>query len=289
VTVANYDYIIVGAGSAGCVLANRLTENGRKRVLLIEAGAKDHFWTRIPLGYGKLIDHPGANWRYRSEPEESTGMREIPIPRGKLLGGSSAINGLVFVRGQRIDYDTWKDRGATGWGFDDVLPVFKRMENYDRGDETLRGRDGPLRVREAVDQSPLYDAIFEAGRELGLPDNDDYNGRDQEGVVRTQTTIYNGKRMSTAVCYLKPALDRPNLEVITEALVTQLVMDGKRCVGVKYRRGVKVHEAHSALTHHNCLNSLASVSPRCCRNLASPCGTTFPALGKIYATTPLHA
>ncbi len=244
---SQYDYIIVGAGSAGCVLANRLTENGRKNVLLIEAGPKDHFWTRIPLGYGKLIDHPAANWRYRSEPEESTGMRQIPIPRGRVLGGSSAINGLVFVRGQRIDYDTWLERGATGWGFDDVLPVFKRMENYDRGDDELRGRTGPLFVREAVDQSPLYDALVAAGREIGLPDNDDYNGVDQEGVVRTQTTIHRGRRMSAAVCYLKPAMKRANLHVVTDALATGLIMEGKRCVGVRYRHGGKNREARSAI------------------------------------------
>ena len=227
-----YDYVIIGAGSAGCVLANRLSASGKHTVLLLEAGEKDHFWTRIPLGYGKLIDHPTANWRYRSEPEAYTGNREIPIPRGRLLGGSSAINGLVFVRGQRVDYDGWRERGVTGWGYDDVLPVFQRMENFDRGDNALRGRDGPLRVREAVDQSPLYDALLAAGEELGMPHNPDYNGSSQEGVVRTQTTIFNGRRMSAAVTYLKPAKDRTNLDIETGAMARKLNFQGKRCVGV---------------------------------------------------------
>jgi choline dehydrogenase len=253
-----YDYVIVGAGSAGCVLANRLSESGRHRVLLIEAGPKDHFWTRIPLGYGKLIDDPAANWRYRSEPEESTGMRQIPIPRGRLLGGSSAINGLVFVRGQRIDYDTWKDRGADGWGFDDVLPVFKRMEDFDRGDDALRGRGGPLRVREATDQSRLYDAIFAAGEETGLPRNPDYNGISQEGVVRTQTTIFNGRRMSTAVCYLKPAMKRGNLDVVTGAMADKLIVRNRRCVGVGYTAKGQIFEARANIETILCGGSINS-------------------------------
>ncbi|MEZ5741267.1 MAG: GMC family oxidoreductase N-terminal domain-containing protein [Burkholderiaceae bacterium] len=231
-----YDYIIIGAGSAGCVLANRLSASGRHRVLLLEAGARDHFWTRIPLGFGKLIDHPSANWRYRSEPEPNTAMREIPVPRGRLLGGSSAINGLVFVRGQRLDYDGWRDQGAPGWGFDELLPVFRKMENFDRGDPALRGREGPLRVRETTDQSPLYDALFAAGEEIGLPVNPDYNGISQEGVVRTQATIHNGRRMSTAVCYLKPAMSRDNLVVVTLAVAQRLLFDGRRCTGVEYLR-----------------------------------------------------
>lgn len=244
---AQYDYIIVGAGSAGCVLANRLTTSGRYRVLLVEAGARDHFWTRIPLGFGKLIDHPSANWRYRSEPEEYTGMRQIPVPRGRLLGGSSAINGLVFVRGQPIDYNTWRDRGATGWGYDDLLPVFTKLEDSELGQFPMRGRDGPLRVREAVDQSPLYEAIFAAGTELGLPQNVDYNGSSQEGVVRTQATIFNGRRMSGAVCYLKPAMRRPNLQVITDTTVSKLIFENKRCVGIAYEANGKTIEAKASV------------------------------------------
>lgn len=229
-----YDYIIIGAGSAGCVLANRLSASGKHRVLLLEAGPKDSFWTRIPIGYGKLIDNPIANWRYRSEPEEYMGNRHIPIPRGRVLGGSSAINGMVFVRGQRVDYDGWRERGVTGWGFDDVLPVFRKMESFDLGEDELRGRDGPLRVTEAVDQSPLYEAIFAAGEEVGLPRNSDYNGVSQEGVVRTQTTIHNGRRMSAAVSYLKPAMERNNLDVVTEAMAKKLLFENKRCIGVTY-------------------------------------------------------
>jgi len=232
---AEVDFIIVGAGSAGAVLANRLTESGRHKVLLLEAGAESHPYTPMPASFGLLISDPAANWCYRSTPEGNTANREIPVPRGKLLGGSSAINGMVYVRGQPLDYDTWAQRGNRGWSFEDVLPLFKRMEHYEHGGDDVRGQGGPLHVCEAYDQSPLYEAIFRAGEAVGIQRNPDYNGRDQEGFVRTQTTIKDGRRQSTAVTYLAPARRRTNLRVVTGALATRLILEGTRCVGVAYR------------------------------------------------------
>ena len=243
--VQSYDYIIVGAGSAGCVLANRLSENGRFRVLLLEAGPKTHPLSRIPISFGLLLDNPAANWCYRSEPEDNTAHREIPVPRGRTLGGSSAINGLVFVRGQPLDYDTWAQLGNRGWSFEDLLPVFKRMESFDGGEDEFRGRTGLLRVSENDDESPLYDALFKAGQQVGLPHNPDYNGADQEGLCKTQVTVYKGRRMSTAHCYLRPAQKRPNLRIEHSALSQQLLFDGKRCTGVRYARQGQIHEAHA--------------------------------------------
>ncbi|MDP6708236.1 MAG: choline dehydrogenase [Alphaproteobacteria bacterium] len=241
----SYDYIVVGAGSAGSVLANRLSAEPKNRVLLLEAGPKNHPLTRIPISFGKLIDDPAANWCYESEPEEITGKRRIPVPRGRVLGGSSAINGLVFVRGQRLDYDTWAQLGNRGWSFDDVLPVFRRMENYEHGSDEWRAQGGPLHVSEATDESPLYDALFAAGAEVGLPRNPDYNGASQEGMCKTQTTIRKGRRMSAAYCYLDSVRSRPNLRIETGALAHRLLLEEGRCVGVAYEVGGRMHEARA--------------------------------------------
>ena len=229
------DYIIVGAGSAGSALASRLTEDGRTTVLLLEAGRASHPLSWLPVSFGLFIDHPGVNWRYRSEPEANTGHRRIPVPRGKLLGGSSAINGLVFVRGQPLDFDSWAQMGNRGWSFADVLPIFKRMETFEGGGDELRGQTGPLRVAEEPDQNPLYDALFAAGKEIGIPINSDYNGASQEGICKTQTTISRGRRMSAARCYLEPAKARDNLGIITEVMVEKILLEGTRAVGVAYR------------------------------------------------------
>jgi len=240
-----YDYIIVGAGSAGAALAHRLTENPANRVLLLEAGKAGHPYTRLPVSFGLLINHPGANWLFQSEPEPGTANRAIPVPRGKLLGGSSSINGLVYVRGQTLDYDIWSQLGNRGWSWQDVEPLFQRMENYEKGGDGVRGRGGPLSVSEVPDQNPLYDALFAAAEAAGYRRNADYNGPDQEGIVKTQTTIWRGRRMSTAHCYLEPAKGRGNLNIVTEAMTHRLILDGKRCVGVVYARGGQVNEARA--------------------------------------------
>jgi choline dehydrogenase len=241
-----YDYVIVGAGSAGAVLANRLSASGKHRVLVLEAGRKSHPWSRIPVGFAKLIDNPAANWCFESEPEASTNNRKIPVPRGKLLGGSSSINGMVFVRGQSHDYDMWAQLGNRGWSYQDVLPLFKHMESYEGGDDEFRGREGLLKVHDHADRGPFYDAVFKAGEHVGLKRNDDYNGGDQEGMGMTQATIRNGRRMSTAYCYLDPARDRGNLTIETQALSEALILEGKRCVGVRYRVNGIEHTARAA-------------------------------------------
>ena len=228
------DFIIIGAGSAGSVLANRLSADGRSTALLLEAGAAFHPWSALPVSFGLLIDHASVNWRYQSEPEPGTANRRIPVPRGKMLGGSSSINGLVYVRGQALDYDSWAQMGNRGWGFADVLPIFKRIEDWAGGEDALRGAGGPLHVSEVPDQNPIYDALFAAARERGVPENPDYNSASQEGVCKTQTTIRNGRRMSTAHCYLKPAKRRSNLRIVTDATAQKILLDGRRCTGVVY-------------------------------------------------------
>ena len=229
------DYIIVGAGSAGSALASRLTEDSRTTVLLLEAGAASHPLSWLPISFGLFIDHPKVNWCYSSEPEENTANRRIPIPRGKLLGGSSAINGLVFVRGQALDYNSWAQLGNRGWSYTDVLPIFQRMESFEGEGGDLRGQGGPLRVSEVPDQNPFYDALFAAGEEIGVPRNPDYNGVSQEGICKTQTTISRGQRMSAARCYLEPAKARDNLRIITDVAVQKVLLEGQRAVGVVYR------------------------------------------------------
>ena len=231
----NFDYIIVGAGSAGCAVANRLSKDPDNQVLLIEAGNSSHPISRLPASFALLIDNPNANWRYRSEPEEATANREIPIPRGKLLGGSSSINGLVYVRGNKLDYDTWAQMGNTGWSYDDVLPFFKKMENYQGEVSELRGTDGPLKVSEVTDRNPIYNGLFKAAEEIKIPVNKDYNGDSQEGIGYTQTTIYKGERMSAEVAYLRPIKTRKNLSIITNSLVTKLLFEGKKCIGLEVK------------------------------------------------------
>ncbi len=245
--VQNFDFIVVGAGSAGSVLANRLSADPKYKVLVLEAGRESHPWSRIPVGFAKLINNPAANWLYSSEPDEGTGQRRIPIPRGKLLGGSSSINGMVFVRGQAQDYDQWAQLGNRGWSYRDVLPIFRDMENYQGdGDSEYRGRGGPLKVTENRETGPLYDALIKAAGEVGIPYTKDYNGAKQDGIGMTQTTIRNGRRMSTAYCYLDPARGRPNLTIQANALTECLLIEGKRCVGVRYTMNGQQREARAA-------------------------------------------
>ena len=229
-----YDYIVVGAGSAGAAVANRLSADPRNKVLLLEAGRASHPWSFIPIGMARLITNPAANWLYSSEPEASTNGRRLPVPRGKLLGGSSSINGMVFVRGQAQDFDTWAQMGNRGWSYAEVLPFFKRMESYSgEGDDALRGREGPLRVTNPEPRDPLFATIIKAAAQVGIRHNPDYNGASQEGIAMSQATIAAGRRMSTARCYLDPIRERRNLHIETEALTERLVLDGKRCTGVR--------------------------------------------------------
>jgi len=231
-----FDYIIVGAGSAGCVLANRLSADGKHSVLLLEAGPKDtNLWIHIPLGYGRLFKEKTVNWMYQTEPEPGLEGRRVFQPRGKTLGGSSSINGLLYVRGQHEDYDRWRQRGNLGWGYDDVLPFFKKAENQVRGADEFHGVGGPLPVSELSHADPLSAAFIEAAVETGIPRNRDFNGATQEGAGFFQTTTRHGRRASTAVAYLRPALARSNLRVETSALAQRIVFEGRRAVAVDYR------------------------------------------------------
>ncbi len=240
----SYDYIVVGAGSAGAAVAHRLSADPRNKVLLLEAGPASHPWSWIPIGFARLINNPKANWLYTAEPEAHTNGRRLPVPRGKMLGGSSSINGMAFVRGQAQDFDTWAQMGNTGWSYADVLPVFKRMERYEGGgDDTYRGREGPLRITDPQPTDTLYAALIEAAGQVGIRHNPDYNGATQDGIAMSQASIANGKRMSTARCYLDPIRSRQNLHIQADALTEALTFDGTRCTGVRYRVGDTIHTA----------------------------------------------
>ncbi len=229
-----YDFIITGAGSAGCAVAGRLSESGRYRVLLLEAGTRDsNPWIHIPLGYTKTYTDPRVNWMFESEPEKELNGRTLYQPRGKVLGGTSSINGMVYMRGTPTDYDGWRQRGCEGWDWDSVLPFFKRAEDQERGANDFHGVGGPLHVSNPV-RCPLGDAMVKAAIEAGIPANDDFNGARQEGVGYYQTTTSNRRRWSSARAYLGPARSRPNLTIATEAHATRILFDGARAVGIEY-------------------------------------------------------
>jgi choline dehydrogenase-like flavoprotein len=241
-----YDYIVVGAGSAGAAVAYRLSADPRNKVLLLEAGRASHPWSFIPVGSARLITNPAANWLYSAEPEANTSGRRLPVPRGKLLGGSSSINGMAFVRGQAQDFDTWAQMGNQGWGYAEVLPFFKRMESYEGGgNDEFRGRDGPLRVTDPQPREPIFRALIEAAGQVGIRHNPDYNGAQQDGIVMSQATIAKGRRQSTARAYLDPIRNRQNLHIETGALTEAMTFDGTRCTGVRYSVGGEKREART--------------------------------------------
>jgi len=231
-----YDFIITGAGSAGCVLADRLSANGRFTVLVLEAGGSDRrFWIQVPIGYGRLYYDKRVNWKYETEADPGIAGRKDYWPRGKVLGGSGSINAMVYIRGQREDYEDWVAAGNPGWGYADVLPYFKKSEDNSRGADDYHGAGGPLGVA-SFTPHPLVECFFQAGRELGLADNDDLNGQSQDGVGLYQLTTRGGQRCSTARAFLRPALRRRNLRLELGAHVTRILFDGRRATGVEYEQ-----------------------------------------------------
>jgi choline dehydrogenase len=237
------DYVIVGAGSAGCVLAARLTEDGRDQVLLIEYGGSDRsLWIQMPSALSIPMNSPRFDWGYYTESEPHLNGRRLHTPRGKVLGGSSSINGMVYVRGNPLDFERWESEGATGWGYRDVLPYFRRAERRADGGDEYRGAEGPLAVRRGLLDNPLHAAWLEAGRQAGYPFTADVNGFQQEGFGYLEMTVGDGRRCSAANAYLRPALARRNLEVRTDALATRVLFEGRRAVGLCYRRGGTLHE-----------------------------------------------
>lgn len=243
---SEFDYVIVGAGSAGCVLANRLSADGKNSVLLLEAGPKDtNLWIHVPLGYGKLFKEKSVNWMYQTEPEPGLEGRSVFQPRGKVLGGSSSINGLLYIRGQHEDYDRWRQHGNHGWGYDDVLPFFRKAEDQQRGADDFHGAGGPLPVSDLGHPDPLSRAFITAAVEAGLPENPDFNGASQEGAGFFQTTTRHGRRASAAVAYLGSAKGRNNLRVETSALAQRIVFDGRRADAVEYRQAGTLKRARA--------------------------------------------
>jgi choline dehydrogenase len=241
-----YDYIIVGAGSAGCVLANRLSADPSRRVLLLEAGGRDwHPFIHMPAGIAKLVGKKGVNWDYTTEPEPHLGNRRLWWPRGKVLGGSSSINAMCYIRGHRADYDEWAAMGATGWDWDAVLPYFKRAEHNERGGDAFHGTGGPLNVDDLRHHNPLSDVFLAASGEAGFAANDDFNGARQDGFGYYQVTQKDGARCSTAAGYLAPVRDRPNLTVLTGALTRRVLLDGTRAAGVEYLHRGAVQRAEA--------------------------------------------
>jgi choline dehydrogenase len=241
-----FDYIVIGAGSAGCVLAARLSEDPGVQVLLLEAGPRDtSLWIHLPIGYGKTMWSHSVNWCFSTDPEPNMNGRRIYWPRGKTLGGSSSINGLIYIRGQREDYDHWAALGNRGWGWDGVLPYFVKSEGNQRGARDFHGGDGPLKVSDIGTRDPLIDAFIAGAEQIGVPRNDDFNGETQEGAGYFQLTTWKGWRCSSAKAYLGPAHGRTNLRIETEAFASGLVMEGKRAAGVRWRQGGAMRSARA--------------------------------------------
>ena len=242
----DFDYIVVGAGSAGCVLANRLSADPRNRVLVLEAGGRDNWiWFHIPAGYLFAIGNPRADWMFQTEKEPGLNGRALNYPRGKVIGGCSAINGMISMRGQSQDYDHWRQLGLTGWGWDDVAPVFRRLDSHFLGDTEHHGAGGEWRVEESRVRWEVLDAVIKAANELGIPQTGDFNTGDNTGVGYFHVNQKRGVRMSAARAFLKPVLKRPNLRLETGVLVEKLSFEGKRCNGVLYRQGGRLVEARA--------------------------------------------
>jgi choline dehydrogenase len=258
-SIGSFDYIVVGAGSAGCVMANRLSADPSVSVLLLEAGGKDNnIWIKVPLGLMYIVGNPRTDWCYETDPEPECHGRKIPIPRGKTLGGSSSINGMVYVRGQPQDYDVWRQLGNAGWSWSDVLPYFKKSEDFIHGADELHGSGGELRVEEARVDWEILDAFRDACEQIGIPKTKDYNAGKYEGSAYFQVTQKRGVRWSTASAFLRPAMNRPNLRVITKAQTARVQIDGRRAVGVEFWQDGVLRSAQAGAEVVVCAGAIGS-------------------------------
>jgi choline dehydrogenase len=279
----SYDFIVIGAGSSGCVLANRLSTDARNRVLLLEAGRRDsNPWIHVPGGIFKLIHNPAWDWCYKTAPEPELAGREIQWPRGKALGGSSSINGMIYIRGQAEDFDHWRQLGNRGWSYEDVLPYFRRSEDQARCEDGFHGKGGPVGIADPRFHLPIVDAFVKAAGEAGVPLNSDFNGATQEGAGNFQLTVRNGRRSSTAAAFLKPARKRANLRIQTEALVRRILLQDKRAVAVEYEVGGEVRVAECS--REIILSAGAIASPQILQLSGIGGGKRLAALG----VAPLH-